>query len=204
MNIMWAVGINITSALLFETPRDLGGYGFSVRSVGYLCFTPIVAVIIGELLGNWGNDWLAIRHVKRHGGLFKPEARLPAIYPALVLMVPGLVLIGQALRYHLHWVALVFGWGMYVGGYMILSVAITAYALDAYPTASGEVSALLTFSRIIGGFAVGYFQLNWGLSAGYDVSFGIQGAVVGASLIIVILLHVYGERLRATSGALKV
>ncbi len=98
------------------------------------------------------------------------------------------MIVGQALGHHLHWVAIVFGWGMYVVGCLIASVAITAYALDSYPTGSGEVSALINFARIIGtaaptflrvtltstgGFSVGYFQLDWGEKNGYDVSFGI-------------------------------
>lgn len=32
----WAVGINITSSILLETPREAGGYGFSARGVGYV------------------------------------------------------------------------------------------------------------------------------------------------------------------------
>lgn len=202
MNFMWAIGINQTSSILFETPRKEGGYGFGPLSVGYLCFTPIIGVLIGELIGNWGNDWLANTYIRTHGGVFKPEARLPAIYPSQLLMVAGLVLVGQALKHVLHWTALAFGWGMYVVGYMIVSVAITAYALDAYPTAPGEVSAFINFARIIGGFAVGYFQLDWGLHSGFDVSFGVQAAVVGASMLIVVVLNIWGEKIRAKGGKL--
>jgi hypothetical protein len=203
MNFMWAIGINQTSALLFETPRQEGGYGFDALSVGYLCFTPVIGVLIGEFVGHWFNDWLATSYTRKHRGIFKPEARLTAIYPAQVFMVAGIVLVGQSLAHLLTWVALAFGWGMYVTGYMIVSVAITAYALDSYPNASGELSAFINFSRIIGGFAVGYFQFDWGLQAGFDVSFGVQAAIVGASVIIIVILHLWGEKIRAKGGALK-
>lgn len=137
---MWAVGINQTSAILLATPVKAGGYGFSEKSVGFLFFTPIVSAILGEAFGHYVNDFLVDWYVRKRGGIFKPEARLPPIYFAAFFVIPGLVLIGQSLQIHLTWIAIVFGWGMYVFGYMTMSVAITAYALDSYPSGSGEVS----------------------------------------------------------------
>jgi hypothetical protein len=220
MSFMWAVGINQTSSILFATPIALGGYGFGPTSLGYLFFTPLVAVFIGESFGHFFNDFVANRYIRTHGGVFKPEARLWPMYIAGGLMVPGLILVGQALFHHLHWVAIVFGWGMYVVGCLIASVAITAYALDSYPTASGEVSGLINFARIIGklpfenrptllltstgGFSVGYFQLDWGKKNGFDVSFGVQGGLVAVALIIIVCLHIFGGRMRAKGGPLKI
>lgn len=201
---MWAVGINQTSSILFATPVKEGGYGFSGKSVGYLFFTPIVAVCLGELFGHFANDMLANRYIKTHGGLFKPEARLPPIYFAAFFAVAGLILVGQSLQKHLTWVAIVFGWGMYVFGYMVMSVAITAYALDSYPNGSGEVSSLINLARLIGGFSVGYFQLAWVLKDGYDVSFGVQGALVAIAVMIIPVIHVYGPRMRARGGPLQI
>ena len=201
---MWAVGINQTSSILFATPVEEGGYGFSQKSLGYLFFTPVVAVALGEIFGHVVNDVLANRYIRAHAGTFKPEARLTPIYFAAFFAVPGLVIIGQALQKHLSWVAIVFGWGMYVFGYMIMSVAITAYALDSYPTGPGEVSSLINFARLIGGFSVGYFQLAWGLKSGFDVSFGVQAALVAAAVMIIPVLHIYGPRMRAKGGQLKV
>lgn len=154
-NFMWAVGINQTSAILFSLPPIEGGYGFSQKSVGYLFFAPVVATLIGEAFGHYFNDLVASQYIHKHKGVFAPEARLPPIYLAGCLMVPGLVLIGQALHYHLIWVALAFGWGMYVFGAILSTVAITAYALDVYPSAPGEVAALINFARLLGGFSVG-------------------------------------------------
>lgn len=155
MNMMWAIGINQTSAILFATPVEAGGYGFSQNAVGYLFFAPIAGVAIGEIFGHFVNDFVAARYVAKHDGFFVPEGRLSPIYFSALFSIPGLVLIGQALGLHLQWAAIVVGWGMFVFGYMVASVAITAYALDSYPTAAGEVSALINFARLIGGFSVG-------------------------------------------------
>ena len=199
---MWAVGINQSSSILFATPVAAGGYGFTDRSLGFIYFTPVVAVIIGEAFGHFFNDYLFTRYIRTHGGIFQPEARLPSSYIAAVFMVPGIVLVGQALHKHLDYAAIIMGWGMFVFGCMVASVAITAYALDSYPDGSGEVSGLINFSRIIGGFAVPYFQQPWGLTDGYNISFGVQAAIIAFALGVLVCIHVFGARMRAWSGPL--
>lgn len=156
MNFMWAVGINQTSSILFSLPVAEGGYGFSQHVVGYIFFAPVIGVALGEAFGHFFNDFVAASYIRAHNGIFIPEARLFPIYLSALFMVPGLVLIGQALFHHLHWVAIVMGWAMFVFGCMVATVAVTAYALDSYPTASGEVSALINLARLLGGFSVGY------------------------------------------------
>jgi MFS family permease len=203
MSFMWAVGINITTSILFETPRSLGGYGFKSLAVGFLYFTPVVAVSLGELFGHFFNDFLANRYISRHAGKFEPEVRLWANYLAALCMLPGLIVVGQGLHLHLHWVSLVMGWGIYVWGVMVASVATTAYLLDCYPNASGEVAGWLNFARVIGGFTVGYFQMPWGVKQGFNVSFGIQAAVVGIALILLASIQKFGKGLRVKGGPVK-
>lgn len=161
MSFMWAVGINITSSILFATPVEAGGYGYGARAVGFLYFTPVVGITLGEVFGHFFNDWNANRYIRRHGGVFRPEARLWTNYIGSFLMIPGLIIVGQALQKHFSvgaiimgelWLSLTVpgylltrisaGWGMYVVGVMIASVGITAYVLDCYPTGSGEVSSV--------------------------------------------------------------
>jgi MFS family permease len=203
LSFMWSVGINVTSSILLATPISLGGYGFGTKAIAFLYFTPVVAVILGELFGHFFNDFLADRYIRKHDGIYNPEARLFTNYIAAFFMIPGLILIGQALDKHLHYSAIVMGWGMYVFGVMVASVAITAYCLDSYPTGSGEVSCLLNFARVIGGFAVGYFQQPWGQKEGYNVSFGIQSAFVAVAVVILACLQKFGPRMREKGGPLK-
>lgn len=202
LTLMWAVGINQTSSILFATPAANDGYGFSQSATSYIFFAPIIAVLLGERFGHFFNDFIARLYVRTHKGVFVPEARLKTTYVAAFLTVPGLVVVGQVLQHHLHWAGLVLGWGMYVFGYMIVSVAVTAYVLDSYARASGELAALISFSRNVGGFAVGYFQLAWGLKDGYDVSFGVQAATVAVGALIVPVINLYGVKLRHRGGQL--
>jgi len=222
---MWAVGINITGSILLQEPVALGGYGFGAVTIGLIYLSPVVSVGLGELFGHYFNDWNAARYIARHGGVFRPEARLWANYVGGFLMTPGLVLLGQALqhrltvgavvmgkqspsqwykpRQHLNLLTFTLGWGMYMVGIMISSVGITAYVLDAYPTSAGEVSALLNFARAFGGFTMGYFQVARGETTGFGVNFGLQGMIVGMATISLTLIHIFGERLRKKGGALS-
>ncbi|KAI9840564.1 MAG: hypothetical protein M1837_001544 [Sclerophora amabilis] len=202
LSFMWAVGINICSSILLETPVAQGGYGFSAKGIGYLYFTPVVAVMLGEGFGHYLNDYIANRYIRSHKGVFQPEVRLWMTYISCFFMVPGLVILGQALQRHLHYAAIIMGWGMYVFGVMTASVAITAYDLDCYPSGSGEVAGLLNFGRVVGGFSVGYFQLPWAQKSGYGLSFGLQALIVAVAFLIIIVLQIYGPRLRAKGGPL--
>lgn len=196
----WAIGINITTSILFLTPQFAGGYGYDNIQLGYLYFTPIVAVFIGEAFGHPFNEFTARRFIAKHKGLYEAEARLWTIYIAIVFMVAGLVLVGQALFRHLHVAAIIFGWGMHAFGVMLSSVSVTAYCLDAYPLAPAEVGGWINFMRVAGGFSVGYFQQPWGERVGYDASFGTQAAIVGFSVVFVLAAHKYGHYLRVRAG----
>ncbi|KIW47290.1 hypothetical protein, variant [Exophiala oligosperma] len=197
---MWFIGITTSSSILLSTPESLGGYGLSTLSLGYCFFTPIVAVCLGELIGHFFNDAMANHYTKTHRGRFMPEVRLRSTYIGAILMVPGLVVIGQALAHHLTIGAIIMGWGMYTTGIMITSVATVAWALSCHPSASGEVSALINFGRVACGFSVSYFQQQWGTTEGFDVSFGIQAATTVVAFLIFGFLQVFGPRLRAWAG----
>lgn len=209
-SFMWAVGINLTSAILFATPVEAGGYGYSLKGIGFLYFTPIVGVAVGKGFGHFFNDWIAYRYARKHGGVFRPEARLWVNYIGAPFMITGSVLIGQALENRLNVGAIIngesitssviycckllkieSGWGIFVFGVMIASVGITTYVLDSYPTGSGEVSALMNFTRTVSGLTVGYFQQPWGARSGYGAVFSIQATVVAAAVATLIVLHVF-------------
>lgn len=95
------------------------------------------------------------------------------------------------------------GWGMYVFGIMITTVAINAYGLDSYPEGSGEVAAWINMARTTGGFIISYFQVKWANSMGAKNSFGIQAAIVAAAFAIPIGLMIGGKRLREKSRPLN-
>jgi phage shock protein PspC (stress-responsive transcriptional regulator) len=47
---------------------------------------------------------------------------------------------------------------------------------------------------------VGYFQMPWGVKSGFALSFGIQAIIVAVAIVIIIILQMYGGKLRAKGG----
>jgi hypothetical protein len=97
----------------------------------------------------------------------------------------------------MHYVVIIIGWGMFTFGVMTTSVAVTTYAIDAYPTAPGEVPGYVNFMRVIGGFSGGYFQQPWDQATGYAASFGTQAAIVAVALVPFVCLHKNSKLLRS-------
>ncbi|KAF2186415.1 MFS transporter [Zopfia rhizophila CBS 207.26] len=194
----WVVGINTTLSIFLQPL-----YNFGPVQIGYFYFTPIIATIIGEVSGHWLHDANAAFWMRRNKGLLEPEARLWVVWLATPFMVAGIVLLGFTLQDGYHYMVCALGWGLYVFGIMISTVGLNAYVLDSYPEASGEVAAWLNFSRTTGGFVVTYLQVRWAKAMGPKNSFGVQAAIVAGAFVLILVLQVYGKRLRTWSGKLN-
>ncbi|KAJ5465294.1 Major Facilitator Superfamily protein [Penicillium daleae] len=189
--LAWAVGINTTLSI-FLGPL----YGFGLKQIGFFYFSPVIAALIGELVGHWLHDAAAKYYMQRHRGQFEPEARLQVIWCATPFMITGLALFGFCLERKYHYMVTAIAWGLYVFGVMIATVGINAYNLDSYPEASGEVTAWINMARTTGGFIVSYFQVKWAQSVGTEVSFGTQAGIVGAMFSLVVIMQLWGKKMR--------
>ena len=111
LTFAWVVGINTTLSI-FLTPL----YNFGPLQIGYFYFTPIVAALLGEIVGHWLHDQIANQYIKAHGGHFEPEVRLRAIYVSTPFILAGLVGLGFALEDAFHYMVTSVFWGLYVFG----------------------------------------------------------------------------------------
>ncbi|EMC92470.1 hypothetical protein BAUCODRAFT_97493 [Baudoinia panamericana UAMH 10762] len=196
----WVVGINTTLSIFITAPP----YNFGPRSIGFFYFTPVVAAILGELIGRWLHDAIAmaLTHRSKEKKL-EPEYRLMAISISTPFMLSGLIVLGFALEEGWHYMLAALGWGLYVFGIMITTVAITAYNLDSYPEGSGEIAAWINFARTTGGFIVSYFQVTWANAEGTKQSFGIQAAICFLAYLMVVFMQAFGQRIRERAGPLR-
>jgi hypothetical protein len=105
-------------------PREAGGFGFSQFATAGAYGTPIVAVIIGELIGRYNNDFIQRVSIRRNHGVFEAESRLWACYPAVVIYIVGFVTLGAGIQEQLSIGALVMGWGLAEVAIMINTVAV--------------------------------------------------------------------------------
>ncbi|KAF5858016.1 hypothetical protein ETB97_004947 [Aspergillus alliaceus] len=195
LTFAWVVGINTTLSI-FVGPL----YGFGPKQIGFFYFTPVVAAILGELAGHWLHDYLAAFATRRNKGRLEPEARLLAIWVATPFMIAGLILLGFALEGAYHYMLAALGWGCYVFGIMIVTVATNAYVLDSYPEASGEVAAWINFGRTAGGFIVSYFMVEWSNKQGARRQFGTMTGIIVFSFLIILLLQATGKKMRLWAG----
>uniref|UniRef100_A0A8H7XQ35 MFS general substrate transporter n=1 Tax=Psilocybe cubensis TaxID=181762 RepID=A0A8H7XQ35_PSICU len=193
----FSIGINVTNAVFLGSPPPFG-YGFSEFAVAGGYGTPIVSVILGELVGRYTNDWIMNASIRRNKGVFEAESRLWACYIAIPLYICGFVTLGASFQKHLSVGALVMGWGIAEFSVMINTVAIYAYCNDAFPKHQGEISALINLARTLGGFSVAYFQVPWALKHGAIQTFGCEAAIVtGLFLLFIPILQYKGSSLRA-------
>lgn len=118
-------------------------------------------------------------------------------------MFAGLILLGFALEREYHYMLASLGWGLYVFGIMITTVAVNAYVLDSYPEASGEVAAWINFGRTTGGFVVSYFMVRWAHEQGTIRQFGTMTGICGFAFLMVLGLQIFGKRMRLWAGPAK-
>ncbi|TFK41584.1 MFS general substrate transporter [Crucibulum laeve] len=193
----FSIGVNVTNAVFLGTPPPVG-YGLSPFAIAGGYATPIVSVLIGELIGRYNNDWIQRVSIRRNKGVFEAESRLWACYLAVPLFICGFLVLGASLQKHLSLGALIMGWGIAELAVMINTVAVYAYCNDCFPKHQGEVSALVNWARTMGGFSVAYFQVPWATKNGAIQTYGVEAAIVtGLFLMIVPLLQWKGRNLRA-------
>ncbi|KAF8678420.1 Major Facilitator Superfamily [Rhizoctonia solani] len=193
----WTIGINVTLVIFLQTPPPLG-YGMNSDQSSAMYLTPIVAALLGELVGHWLNDFVARWYIKRatqHHGVFRPEARLIVPYIGSFWATAGLITVGASLGKLLSIAGVIFGWGMLVFGVMLIVTSMYAYCSDLLPGRQGEISALLNWARVLGGFSVGYYQVPWAEHSGALQVFGVEAAiVVGVTALIIPILQFVAPR----------
>ncbi|KAL0958247.1 hypothetical protein HGRIS_000401 [Hohenbuehelia grisea] len=171
----FSIGINVTNAVFLGSPPPVG-FGFSQFAIAGAYGTPIVSVLIGEVVGHFVNDWIMNVSIRRNKGVFEAESRLWACYIAIPLYICGFLTLGAAIQNHLSVGALVMGWGIAELAVMIGTVAVYAYCNDCFPKHQGEISALINLARTLGGFSVAYFQVPWATKHGALQTFGVEAA----------------------------
>lgn len=121
-----------TNAVFLGSPPPVG-FGFSQFGIAGGYATPIVAVIIGELIGRYANEWFMNRGIKRNRGVFEAESRLWACYIAMPLYLCGFLVLGAAFQKKLSVGAVVMGWGLAEVAVMVNTVAVCQYSSVSSP-----------------------------------------------------------------------
>ncbi|KAG1806262.1 MFS general substrate transporter [Suillus variegatus] len=185
-----------TNVIFMKSPPPVG-FGFSQYAVAGAYATPIVAVLLGEFIGRYVNEFIMDLHIRKNGGFFEAESRLWTCYLAMPLYICGFLTLGAGIQ-NLSEAALIMGWGIAIVAITLNTVVVYAYCNDCFPRRAGEVSALINLSRALGGFAIAYFQVPWATKSGGLMVFGVEAAlVIGMFFIAVPMTQLKGSYFRA-------
>ena len=91
----------------------------------------LIGSAIGEFNAGWVTDWLSNRYAAKHNGERLPEARLDAIWGALLVPI-GIIIEGVCLSHTktVSWVGSAFGMGIACLGLQISTTVVYAYTTD--------------------------------------------------------------------------
>ena len=192
---------NITISVFIAGPHGI--YHFTFLQLGGFYVAPVVGAAIGQLGGHWLHDLVGRVYMRRHEGVIVPEARLIIIWFVTPIYLIAQNIMGASLSQHWPYQALAFGWFLHNMCAIIITTAVYAYLLDAYPEGSGESAAWLNAARTWGGFVVGYVQIIWVQAIGFQKTYGIQSAIVAAIFFLVVFLQFYGSELRHSQGPMN-
>ncbi|EKM53344.1 uncharacterized protein PHACADRAFT_197775 [Phanerochaete carnosa HHB-10118-sp] len=128
----FSIGTNATNNVFLSQSPPVG-YGFDQIRIAGCYATPIVGVILGELLGRYINDWIMHLSIRRNSGVFEAESRLWACYIAVVFYTCGMILLGAGLQKHISIAAFIIGWGLVEIATMINTTVVYAYLNDSFP-----------------------------------------------------------------------
>lgn len=132
-------------------------YGFATSSIGLSFLGVGLGSIIGLCVFGFSSDKLLMTTAKRSSPpgtpdadlVFKPEYRLPPMFPGSLLIPVGLLIYGWTAEYKVHYIVPMFG-TMLVGiGNLAVFMCIQMYLVDAFTIYAASALAANTIIRCV-------------------------------------------------------
>ena len=184
-------------ALYVSIPGIFGEppYNFSSSQVGLVYLAPGLGGLIAVLIVIPRIDTVFDMLTERHGGVSRPEFRLPLANIGILIPL-SLLWVGWCAEKQLHWFAVLASMPFFATGQQVVFSAVQNYYIDAFERyAASAIAAGGLFRSIVGGVipviapglfgALGY---GWGISLLAFLSLALAPSPV--------LFYYYGERLR--------
>ncbi|OQO12751.1 hypothetical protein B0A48_02215 [Cryoendolithus antarcticus] len=187
----------IAPALLSAPPYLWG------NNVGLINVAGLIGCIVGGIATHFTADLLVTRGAKKEvHGFSEPEARLPAMFPALVIAVAGIWCFGfsAANGSKPAWVGMAFGLGMVSFGLTQIPSIGFNYLIEAYYSVSSDCFVMTTIVRGVISFAWTFFVVEWVFTRGPREPFGIFGMLMAIFALLTIPLWIYGKRWRIATA----
>lgn len=192
-------------ALIFATTYSLytqfqsiygTDYGFSTLQIGLVYLGPGLGFLVAVWFLVPRIDTVFNMLTKRHGGVQKPEYRLPLANIGAVLIPISLFVFAWTIEFHAHWFASIAATFFYGIGQVAIFNSVQNYYIDAFERyAASAIAAGALFRSLVGGviplftpLLLDKYGVGWGMSV-----FGFVGVALAPSPL---LFYYFGEGLR--------
>lgn len=201
--VAWVMVINSMFIMLyvviaFILAQEFGPppYLLSPSSIGLLSLGPFVGGVIGAILMATTSDpsikWCA----RKNKGVYEPEYRL---LPSVLGLVAAASLMGWGVMVSegispfvtatMH--------GLIVFGVLVICVASSNYAIDAFRSMTAEIFIASMTTKNILVFAFSYFVNDWTAEVGVRHAFFVWGAVAFGLAATCPFMYVFGKKYRS-------
>ncbi|ORZ08157.1 major facilitator superfamily domain-containing protein [Absidia repens] len=176
-------------------------YNFNSWQTGLSYLGAGVGNLIGSLVGGKLSDRLLLRARKQRGRAMVEDRLTMNIWPCIVLFMPfGLLLFGWMLEFNKSVWAAIIGFGCVTFGMNQIMSSTSAYLVDATPGIGASVTAAANFVRMLIACALTLAANPMVASIGPGYTTVLLAALAWAAAILLLILKIYGERLRHWSG----
>ncbi|KAI7871518.1 major facilitator superfamily domain-containing protein [Spinellus fusiger] len=158
--------------------------------------------ILGSIMGGYLSDYLLLRARHQRGGIAVVEDRLTFnIWFAGIIITPlGTLLFGMSLDYNMSiWVNII-AYTIHTFGMTQVTSACSSYLVDAMPGLGASASAVSNLIRMVIACILTIVTNPMVSALGVGLSSVLLSATLWLGMVLVFILKVKGERLRAYSG----
>ncbi|KAF5585027.1 HOL1 [Fusarium subglutinans] len=188
-SIAGTIATSILVSITFSQPPWLWTSG----QVGLYNIAPLLGLMAGMPFGGAGADWLAERHLRRHGE-FKPESVLPVLLPFAIATPVATTLIGVGFKRGWHWAVVGLFWAILnanlTGGCNVL----ISYCTESYPKKAIQIGVVVNVIKNVIGFGVSYSTLDWWMKDKYFMFLTIA-LVIFVLFIVAVPLWISGPKI---------
>lgn len=132
-SIYYSVSFGYGSILFIISSANIFGeiYKFQPFQTGLLLGIPLtIGTLLGEFVSGGFSDWIRYRIATKTRTQGKPEDRLWALLPAVVLTPAGIIIEGICIQRKTHWIGPGMGIGIASFGLQVATTIIYAYTAD--------------------------------------------------------------------------
>ncbi|KAI8330602.1 major facilitator superfamily domain-containing protein [Chlamydoabsidia padenii] len=176
-------------------------YHFNSWQTGLSYLGAGIGNLIGSIVGGQLSDRLLIRARKQRGRAMVEDRLTLNIWPAILIFMPfGLLLLGWMVEFNRSVWAGIIGFGCVTFGMTQVMASTSAYLVDATPGIGASVTAAANLVRMVIACALTLAANPMVAAIGSGYTTVLLAALAWIAAILLLILKVYGERLRHASG----